>query len=91
MNEINKLQKSNVSSSIQQNILMTNNDISVSIRTILNQQYTQQRNSQKDKTDFEELLDLLRARKDITYFIMYAKSQNTPLLTIKKPHLHGKP
>ena len=84
VNEINKLHKSNVSSSIQQNILMTNNDISVSIRTILNQQYTQQQNSQKDKTDFEELLDLLRARKDITYFVMYAKSQNTPLLTIKK-------
>ena len=41
VNEINKFNKSNVSSSIQQNVLMINNDISVPIMTILNHQYSQ--------------------------------------------------
>ena len=82
--EINKLHKSSVSSSIQQNILMTNNDISVPIMTILNQQYSQEKLTRRNKTDFEELLDLLRSRHDITYFVMYAKSLNTPLLTVRK-------
>ena len=38
----------------------------------------------QNKTDFEALLDILRHRKDITYFVISAKSMNTPLLTIKK-------
>ena len=84
VNEINKFNKSNVSSSIQQNVLMINNDISVPIMTILNHQYTQDKEINKQKTDFEQLLGILRARKDITYFVMYAKSMHTPLLTIKK-------
>ena len=84
INEINKFHNSCVSSSIQQNILMTNDDVSIPIRTLLNKQYTQQRNNETNKTDFEELLHLLRNRKDHTYFVMYAKSPNTPLLTIKK-------
>ena len=84
INEINKLNKSCVSSSIQQNILLANNDVSVPIMTILNYQYSQRDQLSKRKTDFECLLEILRNRKDITYFVMYAKSKNTPLLTIKK-------
>ena len=85
ISEINKLQKSSVPSSIQQNILMTNNDISVPIMTILNKQNSQKNTSEKQHTDFENLLHILRSRQDITYFVINAKSMNTPLLSIKKP------
>ena len=37
--EIDKLNKCNVSSAIQQNVLMVNQDVSVLIRTILNKHY----------------------------------------------------
>ena len=38
--EINKLHKCNVSSAIQQNVLMVNKDVTVPIMTILNKHYS---------------------------------------------------
>ena len=82
--EIDKLNKCNVSSAIQQNVLMVNKDVSVPIMTILNKHYSDKRETTMNKTDFEELLDILKDKKDITYFVMYADNANTPLLTIPK-------
>ena len=82
--EINKLHQSNVSSSIQQNVLMMNNNVSVPIMTILNNRYSSQRQIESEMTDFEELIDMLKSKSNITYFVMDATSPKTPLLTIKK-------
>ena len=82
--EINKLNKCNVSSAIQQNVLMMNKDVSVPIMAILNKHYSENRDNGIKKTDFEELLDILKQKKHITYFVMYADSTSTPLLTISK-------
>ena len=82
--EINKLHQSNVSSSIQQNVLMMNNNISVPIMTILNNRYSSQRQIESEMTDFEELIEILKSKSNITYFVMDANSPKTPLLTIKK-------
>ena len=82
--DINKLHKCNVSSAIQQNVLMVNRDVSIPIMTILNKHYTDTSSNGTKKTDFEELLDTLKAKQNITYFVMYADSTTTPLLTIAK-------
>ena len=84
IDEVNKLHCSNVSSAIQQNVLMMNNNITVPIMTLLNNQYQAKRQIESTKTDFEELIDLLKSKSNITYFIMDASSPKTPLLTIKK-------
>jgi hypothetical protein len=82
--EINKLQKACASSSIQQNILMSNNNISVPIQTIINKQNAQSYESLSNYTDAEELLQELKHQSNTTYFAMYAELANTPLLTISK-------
>ena len=84
ISEINKLHNSNVSSAIQQNVLIDNNDVSVPLMTILNKQYTERNKVLQNHTDSEELLATLKKEPNITYFAMYAKSVDTPLLTVKK-------
>jgi hypothetical protein len=82
--EINKLQKACASSSIQQNILMSNNNISLTIQTIINKRNAQSIESLSNYTDAEQLLQALKEQSNITYFAMYAESAHTPLLTISK-------
>ena len=82
--DINKLHKCNVSSAIQQNVLMVNKDVTIPIMTILNKHYIDSSSNGTKRTDFEELLDTLKTKKNITYFVMYADSTTTPLLTIPK-------
>jgi hypothetical protein len=82
--EMNKLQKACASSSIQQNILMSNNNISVPIQTIINKQNAESYESLSNYTDAEQLLQALKHQSNITYFAMYAESAHTPLLTISK-------
>ena len=56
---------------------MLNKDVTVPIMTILNKHYSDVCNTYSKKTDFEELLDTLKEKKDITYFVMYADSTST--------------
>ena len=49
VDEINKLHSSNVSSSIQQNVLMMNNNVNVPIMTLLNNQYQAQKKVESEK------------------------------------------
>ena len=77
--EINKLHQSNISSSIQQNLLMMNNNLSVPIMPILNNRYSSQCQIESEMTDFEELIEILKSKSNITYFVMDATSPKTPL------------
>ena len=84
MNEINKLHKSNVSSAIQQTVLLNNNDVTIPLSTIFNKQYKKRDNVLLTHTDAESLLAHLKDEPNVTYFAMYAESASTPLLTLHK-------
>lgn len=84
VDEISKLHNSNISSSIQHNILQTNNNISVPIKTILNHHTNQIEPDESCLTGAEKLLSFLKEQSNMTYFALYAKSADTPLLIIHK-------
>ena len=82
--EINKLHESNASSSIQQNVLMNNNNVTVPVATIFNHQNNDIDPDDATLTDAEKLLKYLQDQPDISYFALYANSVDSPLLTIPK-------
>ena len=59
LEEINRLQSCYISSSIQQRILLKNNNIAVPVRTLLNNQYSNISKDLANMTDAEKLLDYL--------------------------------
>ena len=85
LNEINKLHKANVSSSIQQNVLFMNNKITIDSQTIRNKKNMDQQAIDKNLTNAEQLLLELQRQENISYFALYSETANTPLLTVKKP------
>ena len=82
--EMKKLNKSNISTSIQQNVLMVNNGVTLPIITIWNNLNSDSNKvTSETKTDAEQLLEVLKNQHNVTYFAMYAESGTTPLLSIK--------
>ena len=82
--EIKKLQSCFLTSSLQQQILLQNNNITVPKNTILNKHYSDQDKEMSNLTDAERLLDYLKTQENITYFAIYANSSETNLLSIPK-------
>ena len=61
---------------------MENNGVTVPVMTVLNEISSNENKDASNKTDAEQLLEILKQQKNITYFAMYAESGSTPLLTI---------
>ena len=84
ISEIQKLEKANVSQPIQQNLLLTNNNVSISLQTIRNKSNSLHKEHLDCCTDAEKLLASLKTDPHITYFAMFAESLDNELLTINK-------
>ena len=60
LDKINKLHKASISTAIQQNILFTNNNLTVDYQTILKKQASDRNAINKKLTNVEQLLDELK-------------------------------
>ena len=82
--DINKLQNANASTAIQRNLLLTHNDMSVSMQTLYNKTNSENKKHIEASTDAERLLASLKTDPHVTYFAMFAESFDNELLTINK-------
>ena len=81
-NELKKLNNGNTSTTIQSNILMTNNDIVLGRHTLYNKKVANYNDELCKMTDCEQLLHALENEKNVTYFALFGESINSSLLTI---------